>query len=113
MRNGQAIQAAAGWQQELLTPLGALFTAGALVGGWQIGSVLGEVWKKGHLSMEKEHPPSDAEEFVAFGGAVAGSVLSWQWTEEMIQEHGLEKVVLWGSGIVAFVVVGKAIRERV
>lgn len=97
--------------RELLTPAGLLLGAGALVGGWAIGNMVGNSVQQGELTLAPRDT-TDADELVAFGGTVMALGANVYMTEGIIKEYGFEKVALYGGGYIAALYAIKAIRDR-
>lgn len=111
--DGHFVQAAAGWQDEVLTPVGVMTALAAAVGGWTIGAGVGATLAEGEPVLEPlpfESDGSDGEAILSMLGFTLGGVVSVFATKEMVEQYGWKNLLLYSGGLTAFVLAAKAAR---
>lgn len=110
--NGYPQQAAAGLPAEigsaLVSPSGIGAMAAAAIGGWFLGTVVGQSLKEDKLVWEAEdvvpgHMPSEVEELLTVWAALGGGILSWQVLEGLADKFGWKVLGLYTLGLGAIV----------
>lgn len=110
---GHYVQAAAGWQEQVLTPVGVMAVAAAIVGGWTIGTAVGTTLEEGQPMMEPlpfESEGTDGEAILSMVGLTLGGVISLEATKEMVEQYGWKNMLLYSGGLTAVVLGVRAIR---